>query len=419
MAEHKQTAKAVQDFYRCPERFLDPGTLGNLFWESFLDVLPEALLTGIKPTARFHPTEVIDHLRLERYVGGADGQRKLLKQLYYLLRPLTSLSVRRRIQKFQARNWRNTAFPRWPVDTTVEDVCERMLLLSLCATKAEKIPFVWFWPRGARGCVMMTHDVENHEGLNFCTELMEIDESFGIKASFQVVPETRYSVSAGFLETIRDCGFEPVIHDLNHDGQLFDDREEFVRRANKINSYAREYGTTGFRAAVLYRNPEWIELLDISYDMSIPNVAHLDPQQGGCCTVMPYFIGNILELPVTTVQDYMLMHMLNERSIDLWKSQTEMILQKNGLVSFIVHPDYVIEPEAKSLYKALLCYLRSPAHEDVWFALPKDVDCWWRTRDQLSIVPDGSSWKIEGEGAERACLAFAKEVDGKLVYELA
>ena len=32
--------------------------------------------------------------------------------------------------------------------------------------------------------------------------------------------------------------------------------------------------------------------LDFSFDMSIPNVAHLDPQRGGCCTIMPYFIGN-------------------------------------------------------------------------------------------------------------------------------
>ena len=35
-----------------------------------------------------------------------------------------------------------------------------------------------------------------------------------------------------------------------------------------------------------------------SYDISIPNVRHLDSQFGGCCTVMPFFIGNVLEFPV-------------------------------------------------------------------------------------------------------------------------
>ena len=38
------------------------------------------------------------------------------------------------------------------------------------------------------------------------------------------------------------------------------------------------------------------------------------------------FIGKMLELPVTTVQDYTLFHVLNERSIELWKSQIDLVL---------------------------------------------------------------------------------------------
>ena len=60
--------------------------------------------------------------------------------------------------------------------------------------------------------------------------------------------------------------------------------------------------------------------------MSVPNVAHLEPQRGGCCTVMPYFIGDILELPLTTTQDYSLFHILGDYSIALWKQQIELIL---------------------------------------------------------------------------------------------
>jgi hypothetical protein len=36
----------------------------------------------------------------------------------------------------------------------------------------------------------------------------------------------------------------------------------------------------------------------------------------------------------------------------------------------------------------------------------------------MSVVNDGSSWRIEGDQAERAALAYARVVDGKLVYEL-
>jgi hypothetical protein len=346
--------------------------------------------------------------------------KKLLKRLYYHLRPLTNQAVRRQIQKFHARNWKKRSFPHWPVDTTVENVCETLLLLSMKARGVEKVTFVWFWPNGATGCLTLTHDVETEAGRDHCAELMNVDESFGIKAIFSIVPEKRYEVSPSLLKSIQDRGFEVAIHDLNHDGRLFDSKEEFHRRAKIINRYGHEYGAKGFRAGLLYRKPEWYGALEFAFDMSFPNVAHLDPQLGGCCTVMPFFIGDVLELPVTATQDYTLFHVLDERSIDLWKSQIDLILRKNGLVSFLVHPDYVIKPDTRSVYEKLLSYLRElRGRTHLWCALPSEINTWWRARSKMSVVKDSHSWRIEGDGADRALLAYAKNVDGKLIYELA
>ena len=92
------------------------------------------------------------------------------------------------------------------------------------------------------------------------------------------------------------------LHDLNHDGQLFADKADVpAQRAQRINEYAREFGCDGFRSGAMYREQDWFDAFEFSYDMSVPNAAHLEPQRGGCCTVMPYFVGNILELPLTTV----------------------------------------------------------------------------------------------------------------------
>lgn len=246
-----------------------------------------------------------------------------------------------------------------------------------------------------------------------------IDEEFGIRGSFQIVPEERYPVSEEFLERLRCRGVEICVQDLNHDGRLFDEREEFLRRVARINEYGRRFGANGYRSAVLYRNADWYGDLDFSFDMSIPNVAPMDPQRGGCCTVKPYFIGKILEIPLTTVQDYTLFNILKERSIDLWKRQTELILAKNGLVSFLVHPDYIQEPRTFAMYKQLLAYLREiRERRNLWFALPGEINDWWRARSRMSVVPDGKGWRIEGEGAERAVLALATLVDGKVVYKL-
>src|SRR5258708_23875680 len=441
-------SQAVNERYRCPEKLIDlflseqlssddgffrfgPNTIchgrsssgaGRSCPDSSLyDTIKDVVVDNGKLGLPFDPTEIIDNLRMERYAnarGMESSFTHFLQKLYYRLRPLTNLTMRRQIQKFHSRTWKRRSFPKWPADTTVEDICETLLLMSMEAKGVKRIPFVWFWPEGASSCLTMTHDVETEAGRDRCADLMNIDDSFDVKAAFGIVPEERYDVSPSLLNLMRARGFEVAIQDLNHDGRLFESKREFVRRAKIINSYGRDYRAKGFRAAILYRKPEWYGDLEFAYDMSIPNVAHLDPQHGGCCTGMPYFIAEVLELPVTTTQDYTLFHVLGERSIDLWKAQIDLILQKNGLMSFIVHPDYVIEQVALLAYKNLLGYLRELRETaQIWSALPTDVDSWWRARSKMSVVRDGHSWRIEGDDTDRAVLAYANLIDGKLVYE--
>ena len=215
----------------------------------------------------------------------------------------------------------------------------------------------------------------------------------------------------------RDC--EINVHGLNHDGNMFSDRKTFLKQAKLIRQYVQDFGAKGFRSACMYRNVDWIEELGVLYDMSVPNVAHLEPQRGGCCTVFPYFIGRVVELPLTTVQDYSLFHILGDYSIDLWKKQIQLILEKHGLISFIVHPDYLLNERALSVYRTLLGYLSELRRErNVWMALPGDVQQWWRERQEMKLVLEDGKWRIIGPGCERARIAFASIRDGRIVYTL-
>jgi hypothetical protein len=284
------------------------------------------------------------------------------------------------------------------------------------AKGVDRIPFIWFWPEDYSGCAIMTHDVETSSGLNFIASMMDIEDSHDVKSSFQIIPEKRYQAPQSLLNQIRARGCEVNVHDLNHDGHLFRERSEFVRRVKKINNYQREFGALGFRAGVLYRNLDWYDDLDFAYDMSVPNVGHLDPQLGGCCTVMPYFIGKILEVPLTTIQDYSLFHILGDYSIDLWKKQITLILEENGLLSFNIHPDYVVSPRAREVYVKLLEYLSLRTTRNVWMTLPREVDRWWRQRTEMKLVTQGEKWVIEGPGNERARIAYAVLAGGELRY---
>jgi len=373
---------------------------------------------------RFDAEELVENLRRERYAAHfrQEGRitNEILRKTYYLIRPALGASARRRLQKMRLRRWDRIQFPAWPVDCTVDRVHQKLLALAMRAQGLKTIPFIWFWPDGFLSCAIMTHDVEDSSGRDFCQQLMDLDESFGIRSAFQLVPENRYVVSSSFRDSIMNRGFEVNVHDLTHDGRLYADHAEFLRRAKRINDYVQKYRAQGFRSGILYRNADWYEAFDFSYDMSLPNVAHLDPQRGGCCTVMPYFIGKIVELPLTCTQDYTLFQILGDYSIDLWKKQIGMVREHHGLISFIVHPDYIMEPRAQDCYKALLGHLvELRANDGIWSALPRDVANWWRDRSKMSLVQKDGTWRVEGPGQERARVAYATLIGDKVTYSLA
>jgi hypothetical protein len=377
------------------------------------------------PRLPFDLDEVIDNLRLERYassdqVGNLFSRvaGKVVRKMYYGVRPHLSVGIRGPIQRAYLRGRDRRPFPRWPVDCSADEILEKLLSILMKSKGPGSIPFIWFWPDAASSCAILTHDIETVAGRDFCFPLMDIDDQYGMKASFQIVPEQRYNVRDADLEAIRRRGFEINIQDLNHDGQLYASRAEFLRRAKLINEYGRKYKAFGFRSAVLYREPDWFDALEFSFDMSIPNTAHMDPQAGGCCSVFPYFIGDILEIPVTTIQDYSLFHILREYSIDLWRRQLDLILKAHGLASFIVHPDYIIDSRAREVYMQLLKYLGSLSRErNVWLALPGEVNRWWRERSRMRLVRGNGAWHIEGAGKDRARIAWARlDTEGKVRY---
>ncbi|MCL4760193.1 MAG: hypothetical protein KJ018_00120 [Burkholderiales bacterium] len=368
---------------------------------------------------------LIDTVRLERYMNEAVarqdhmGIKSAIRQAYYLVRPLLPVTVRKHLQRAALQGWNSIPFPRWPVDTSVEDLMDATWRILLRATNRSELPFIWYWPDGMTAACIMTHDVETAAGRDYCAQLIRMEQRVDIRSAFEIVPEERYDVPDAFLAAIRELGCEICLHGLNHDGRLFNSREVFLERAAKINAYAASWGARGFRSPVMYRNLDWLHELAFSYDMSVPNVAHLDPQRGGCCTVMPYFIGEIVELPLTTIQDYSLFHILNLRSLDLWRQQCATVSARHGLISFIIHPDYVNEPWSAAIYEELLDDLAALREDEgVWIALPRDVDDWWRARRAMRLERMEGRWQIGGDPTGRARVAYAALDGDRVVYRI-
>jgi hypothetical protein len=451
MATYSQSiGSLLGDFYRCPQLVADFALLDDVrpaagYFQVKDGPIGYGRLHGAQPAATaaaplanvcsqvgdggrkislpFDPVEVVTNFRLERYMANGEGNGKdrdsPVRRLYYLLRPFMPVGVRKHLQRRYFRGWDRIPFPQWPVDRSVDRLHEWLLALAIKAEGTTEVPFIWFWPEGYSSCASVTHDVETTAGRDFCGQLMDVNDSYEIKSSFQVVPEGRYKVSPAFLNSIRNRGFEVNVHDLNHDGDLFKTPEQFSERVTKINRYGKEFDARGFRSAVLYRRPESLNELDFAYDMSIPNVGHLDPQRGGCCTVMPYFIGDLLEIPVTTTQDYTLFHIFRDYSTRLWEEQVTTITQSHGMATFIIHPDYVIDVRARQIYEQLLRYLSDlRANHNLWIARPGEISDWWRARAQMQLVQERGAWRVEGKGSDRARVAYARAEGAGVVYRV-
>src|SRR5689334_10058777 len=151
--------QAVLQRYRCPEQFVEASLKaapsdnrirsgcdflrnGTSHWtsDSILKLMDAVQFNGAELMLPFDPTEVIDHLRLEEYwtsSGHASGS--FLKNLYYHIRPLLPVYFRRILQRFYFHGWEKITFPRWPLDLTVEDIHEKLLLLFMQAAKVDAI----------------------------------------------------------------------------------------------------------------------------------------------------------------------------------------------------------------------------------------------------------------------------------------
>ena len=72
---------------------------------------------------------------------------------------------------------------------------------------------------------------------------------------------------------------------------------------------------------------------------------------------MPYFVGKLLGTATHCDGELVVVSILNDYLIDLWKRQIGLIMGKHGLVSFIVYPDYIINNQERQTYEALLAHL--------------------------------------------------------------
>jgi hypothetical protein len=313
-------------------------------------------------------------------------------RFYYAVKPLLPRWSTRRLRRLRG----SVTDPRFPLGWPIEDRYVRFqwevarLLMRQRARTA--LPFIHFWPQGHRYAFVLTHDVETAAGQDRALALAELDATYGFRSSFNFVPE-EYRLDDGLLAELRLRGFEVGVHGLQHDWKLFSSHSEFLRRARRINRYVKAMQATGFRAPLTHRNPEWMQALDIEYDLSFFDTDPHEPTPGGTMSIWPFMIGRFVELPYTLVQDYTLTAVLRETTPHLWLQKVDFIRDHCGMALLNAHPDYMNSPITRRVYEDFLRSMRARA--DYWHALPGEVAGWWRARAQAAS-PAGLQGAVQG-----------------------
>lgn len=348
---------------------------------------------------------------LERYVDHG-SQRRLLKP-YYAVKPLLPRRLQLAVRRLYARRQRRREFPRWPAEDLLVRHQQESFRRLIEAAGGDRVPFVNFWPERRRFAFVLTHDVEGSAGVENIARVRELEARHGLVSSWNFVAED-YPIPDGLFAELRAAGCEVGLHGIHHDGKLFRDEASFERMLPRIHRYLDEWDAVGFRSPATHRNANWMPRLGTLYDSSFPDTDPFEPQAGGCCSIFPYFMGDLVELPITLVQDHTMWEILRSPGIDLWVDKSEWIRARHGLVNVIVHPDYLLSAERLALYERFLAFLAGL--EDGWHALPCEVAAWWKARARME--PDSAGEAVAGSDGWPATVAWARLHAGEIAYDV-
>jgi hypothetical protein len=333
----------------------------------------------------------------------ARSGRDVLLHGYYLVRPALPRRLQLRLRRAYTHVQGRSSFPSWPVEDSLHTFYAWLFGL-LAGLTGEPVPYLDPWPDNRAWALVLTHDVETEAGYRDLELLRGPERELGYRSSWNFVP-LRYRVPDELLHALRQEGCEVGVHGLRHDGRDLGSSRLLARRLPFMREYADRWQAVGFRSPATQRQWDMMPRLGFEYDSSYTDTDPYEPQPGGCCSYLPYFNENLVELPITLPQDHTLFAILQHPNADMWLRKARLLRERHAMLLALTHPDYAGDHRVAEGYRSLLEAFRGDG--TVWHALPREVATWWRERASSALCWAEDGWRIEGPAAARARIRFA------------
>ncbi len=358
----------------------------------------------------FDPDEAVLALLSERYLAAETGSasasaKAVARRAYYRLRPFLPREGQLVARRLFSRVQRRQRFPAWPLETGLADLY--LLLLSFAADAAgEPVPVIAPWPRPYSWALVLTHDVETSAGYAAIRRVCALEESYGYRSAWNLVPRRDYAVEDGDVAELRRRGYEVGLHGLHHDGRDLESEKVALERLPEMRRWAERWSAVGFRAPATQRDWYLMPRLGFEYDSSYPDTDPFEPQGGGCCSWLPFWNEDLVELPITLPQDHTLFAILGETDGRIWLEKARLLRRRGGMALLDTHPDYLFDDPAPAAYQAFLAEFARDT--TAWRALPSEVAAWWRRRSETRLDCTGEGWVPVGPAAAEAVVGTTK-----------
>lgn len=307
------------------------------------------------------PTPVINglagDLRLRAAFTSTRPHSRQLPFDYQRVPPIIRWYIARQIgRRMRSRQCEWARFPGWPLDLSADFIVDW--------SSADAVA-----PPPAAAPVLLTHDIDSHEGLRNLVDLfLPIEEACGARSTNYVVP-CAWPLDHGLLREIIARGHHIGVHGYDHSNRTpFLPAAERRQRLEEGKAALAAYAPAGYRAPSLVRTEALLrDLGDVFlYDSSIPTSGGPFPIfNNGCATARPFRIGKTIEIPVSLRRDGTLLF-LGHSPADIsrmWIEDAEMIAAARGTVVSLTHCEkrFSGSPRMLAAYQRFVDFVASSA----------------------------------------------------------